>query len=277
MKASGFAQKYGPYALVAGGSDGLGAEFAEGIARRGVNLVLIARNVERLEATAARIAAEHGVDVVPVAADMADFESVAMRLSALKTGALKVGAQDVETMPLEIGLLVYDAAFAPIGPFADANPDDLAQAAAVNVRSPLLLARLLAAPMIERGRGGIVFMSSLAGGQGGPNLAAYAATKAFTTVLAEGLWHELRPRGVDVLVCTAGAIVTPGYRGASGAKAVPGILPADVVAETALRALGRGPVVIPGATNKLGRFVMTRLLSRRGAIALMAKNTGGLQ
>jgi len=267
MKASGFAQKYGPYALVAGGSDGLGAEFAEGIARRGVNLVLIARNVERLEATAARIAAEHGVDVVPVAADMADFDGVANRLAALRVGAL----------PVEIGLLVYDAAFAPIGPFADAAPDDLAQAAAVNVRSALLLARLLAPPMIERGRGGIVFMSSLAGGQGGPNLVAYAATKAFTTVLAEGLWHELRPRGVDVLVCTAGAIVTPGYRGASGAKAVPGILPAGVVAETALRALGRGPVVIPGATNKLGRFVMTRLLSRRGAIALMAKNTGGLQ
>jgi len=281
MKASGFAQKYGPYALVAGGSDGLGAEFAEGIARRGVNLVLIARNEERLRATAARIAAAHGVDVIPVAADMADFEGVARRLGALKTGALKTralkdGAQDVETRPLEIGLLVYDAAFAPIGPFADAAPDDLAQAAAVNVRSPLLLARHLAGPMIERGRGGIVFMSSLAGGQGGPNLAAYAATKAFTTVLAEGLWHELRPRGVDVLVCTAGAIVTPGYRGASGAKAVPGILPAGVVAKTALRALGRGPVVIPGATNKLGRFVMTRLLSRRGAIGLMAKNTGGL-
>ena len=236
-----------------------------------MNLVLIARDAARLEATAVRLREAHGVEVVALAADLADFEGVKKRLSALKTGALKVGAR-----PLDIGLLVYDAAFAPIGLFEDASEDDLGLAAAVNVRSPLLLARLLAPPMIERRRGGIVFMSSLAGGQGGPNLTAYAATKAFTTVLAEGLWHELRPRGVDVLVCQAGAILTPGFQAASTSKPVPGTLPAAVVAETALKALGRRPIVVPGATNKVGRFVMTRLLSRRAAIGLMARNTGGL-
>ena len=156
----------------------------------------------------------------------------------------------VEALSVEIGLLVYDAAFAPIGPFADADADDLARAVAVNVRSPLLLTKALTAPMIERGRGGVVLMSSLAGGQGGPHLATYAATKAFTTVLAEGLWWELRPRGVDVLVCSAGAIATPGYQAASGAKPAPGTLPPEAVAEAALKALGRRPVVIPGGDEQ---------------------------
>ncbi|MEO8094536.1 MAG: SDR family NAD(P)-dependent oxidoreductase [Pseudolysinimonas sp.] len=256
-----FNQTYGPYALVAGGSYGLGAAFAEAIARRGVNLVLLARDEARLQATAARLDNAYDVDVRAVVADMTDFESVKTRVGELK---------------LNIGLLVYDAAYAPIGPFEDATEDQLALAAAVNVRGPLLLTKLLSAPMIERGRGGIVLMSSLAGSQGSPNIAAYAATKAFNTILAEGLWSELKPRGVDVLACTAGAILTPGYEQAEGAKPAPGTLPAAAVAEQTLNALGKGPIVIPGAVNKLGRFVLTRLLSRRAAIAIMSKNTGGL-
>ena len=227
MKAAEFKEKYGPYALVAGGSVGLGAAFAEGIARRGVNLVLLARNAERLEATAARLREAYGVDVIAVAADMADWEGVKKRLSALKTGALKVGARTVGARPLEIGLLVYDAAFAPIGLFEDTSEDDLARAAAVNVKAPLLLAKLLTAPMIERGRGGILLMSSLAGGQGSPKLATYAATKSFNVIVAEGLWKELKPHGVDVLACVAGAILTPGFQAASTSKPAPGTLPAS--------------------------------------------------
>jgi uncharacterized protein len=261
MKTLRFAEKYGPYALIAGGSDGLGAAFAEAITRRGVNLVLVARQEDRLKATAARLRQAHNVEIVTIAADLADFDAVKGRLGKLK---------------VDIGLLVYDAAYAPIGPFADVTEEQLAQAAAVNVRAPLLLTKLLSAPMIERGHGGIVLMSSLAGAQGSPNIAAYAATKAFNTVLAEGLWSELKPRGVDVLACVAGAILTPGYEQAEGSKPAPGTLPPEEVAEQALRALGKGPVVIPGAVNKLGRFVLTRLLSRRAAIALMSKNTGGL-
>jgi short-subunit dehydrogenase len=130
--------------------------------------------------------------------------------------------------------------------------------------------------MIERGRGGIVLMSSLAGSQGSPNIAAYAATKSFNAVLAEGLWKELKPWGVDVLACMAGAIRTPGYREAGGAKQAPGTLEARVVAEQTLNELGKGPIFVPGALNKIARFVLMRLLSRRAAIAIMSQNTGGL-
>ena len=261
MSPTRFKEKYGPYALVAGGSYGLGAAFAEAIARRGVNVVLLARQEDRLTATAARLRETYDIDVVAVVADMADFDTVKQRVGDLE---------------VPIGLLVYDAAYAPIGRFEDANEDQLSQAAAVNVRAPLLLAKLLSAPMIGRGRGGILLMSSLAGSQGSPNIAAYAATKAFNTILAEGLWSELKPRGVDVLACAAGAILTPGYQEAENAKPAPGTMRAEDVAEQALSALGKGPVVVPGAINKVGRFVLTRLLSRRAAIAIMSKNTGGL-
>ena len=170
--AARFAEAYGPYAMVAGGSDGLGAAFAEALSRRGLNLVLLARQEDRLTATAARLRESYDVDVITVAADLADFESVKERIGELTAS---------------IGLLVYDAAYAPIGRFEDVTDEQLAQAAAVNVRAPLLLTKLLSGPMIERGRGGIVLMSSLAGGQGSPNLATYAATKSFNTILAEGL------------------------------------------------------------------------------------------
>ncbi|MDQ1552309.1 MAG: hypothetical protein QOD50_1731, partial [Actinomycetota bacterium] len=60
------------------------------------------------------------------------------------------------------------------------------------------------------------------------------------------------------------------------AKPAPGTLDAKVVAEQTLNALGKGPIIIPGAVNKIARFVLTRVLSRRAAIAIMSKNTGGL-
>ncbi|MCL2782842.1 MAG: SDR family NAD(P)-dependent oxidoreductase [Propionibacteriaceae bacterium] len=256
-----FRDRYGPYGLVAGGSDGLGSAFAESLARRGLNLVLIARQPARLESTAARLRSDYDIDVMTIAADLADFEAV---------------KGTVEAMDVSIGLLVYNAAYCPIGLFETKTEDELALAAAVNVRTPLLMARLLSAPMIARGRGGIVLMSSLAGAQGSPRLATYGATKAFNATLAEGLWKELKPHGVDVIACVAGAIMTPGYSQAESAKPAPGTLSPTAVAEQTLDALGKGPIVIPGAVNKVARFVLTRLLSRRAAIAMMANNTGGL-
>jgi short-subunit dehydrogenase len=261
MKNSQFKEKYGPYALVAGGSDGLGFAFAEAAARRGLNLVLIARQAERLQAAAERLKAAYRVDVIAIAADMADYEHVAAQIRAL---------------PVSIGLLIYNAAYAPIGLFEHAGEEQLSLAVDVNVKAPLLLTRLLTEPMIAQKRGGIVLMSSLAGGQGSPNIATYAATKSFNAILAEGLWKELKPHGIDVVACCAGAILTPGYRKAEKTKPAPGTLEASEVAEQALNALGKGPIVIPGGVNKIGRFVLSRILSRKAAIEIMSKNTGGL-
>ncbi len=256
-----FKEKYGPYALIAGGSDGLGFAFAEAAARRGLNLILMARQKERLEAAAVKLKETYNVDVIAFTADMADFENVKKMIKGLD---------------VSIGLLIYNAAFAPIALFENTSEEDLALAAAVNVKAPLLITKLLSGPMIAKKRGGIVLMSSLAGTQGSPNLASYAATKSFNAILGEGLWKELKPHGVDVIACCAGAILTPGYKQAEKSKQAPGTLNADAVAEQTLKALGKGPIVIPGAVNKIGRFVLMRLLSRKAAINIMSKNTGGL-
>jgi uncharacterized protein len=261
IKTTNFKEKYGQYALIAGGSDGLGYAFAEAIARRGLNLVLIARQEDRLKAAAARLKEIYEIDVISISADMADYENVKKLISSLK---------------VSIGLLVYNAAFAPIGLFENTNEDHLALCAAVNVKTPLLLTKLISASMIQQKRGGIVLMSSLAGAQGSPNIAAYAATKSFNAILAEGLWKELKPHGIDVLGCCAGAIFTPGYQQAEKTKPAPGMLKASQVAEQTLNALGRGPIIIPGAINKIGHFILTRLLSRKAAIDIMSKNTKGL-
>jgi len=256
-----FKEKYGPYALVAGGSYGLGGAYAEALAKRGLNLILLARQQERLEAAAARLREQYSIDVKTFAVDLADYEKT---------------KNFIATLDVSIGLLVYNAAYAPIGLFENTGEDQLAQATAVNVRAPLLLSKLLSGPMIKNRRGGIVLMSSLAGVQGSPNLATYAATKAFNAILAEGLWKELQPHGIQVIGCCAGAILTPGYQQAEKSKKAPGTLTAEKVAEQTLRALERGPIIVPGGLNKFVRFLMARLMPRRIAINIMAQNTGGL-
>jgi short-subunit dehydrogenase len=256
-----FKERYGPYALVAGGSSGLGEAYAEALARRGLNLILQAREKVRLESTANRLKEQYSVDVISFAVDLADYEKVKNFLT---------------TLDVSIGLLVYNAAYAPIGLFENQSEDQLSLAVAVNVKAPLLLSKLLSASMIQNRRGGIVLMSSLAGIQGSPRLAAYAATKAFNAILAEALWKELQPHGIDVIGCCAGAILTPGYQRAEKSKIAPGTLKAEQVAEQTLRALGKGPIIVPGGFNKFVRFLMTRLVSRRMAINIMAQNTGGL-
>ena len=172
-------------------------------------------------------------------------------------------------------MLVYNAAYAPIGSFSQIDPEKLEMVADVNVKGPLLLSKYISAQMIKRQRGAIVLMSSLAGTQGSPKLTAYAASKAFNAILAEGLWGELRSQDIDVLASVAGAIRTPGYEAAQG-KSAPGTLDANMVVKRTLKALGKRPVTVPGLTNKIARFLMGRLLPRTWAIAMMKKNTESL-
>jgi uncharacterized protein len=257
-----FARRYGAWAVVAGASEGLGAAYARALAGRGLNLVLVARRMPLLEALARELRAEHQVEVRVLAGDLSDRRFLESLLQQCEQ--------------LEVGLLVYNAAHAPIGEFAALSLDDLLRVAAVNVRAPVTLVHGLLSGMIARGRGGVILMTSLAGNQGSPFIATYAASKAFNRVLAEGLWYELKGKGVDVLACCAGAVRTPGYSGAAAGKDAPGTLDPEQVVRRALSALGRRPVVIPGRLNRVAGIVMTRFLPKRTAIAIMAGNTGGL-
>jgi uncharacterized protein len=257
----GFTARYGAWALIAGASEGLGAAYARALAERGMSLVLVARRKAPLDALAEELGGASGVEVRTCDGDLA---STAF-LDVLRA----------ECSGLDLGLIVCNAAQAPIGDFASRDSEDLMRVVDVNVRAPMLLLRALLPAMTERGRGAVVIMSSFTGSLGTPGIAAYAASKAFLRVLGESLWYELKDRGIDVVACSPGAVRTPGYMAAAG-KDAPGTLDAGQVVEKTLRALGRGPVVMPGFVNRAATMVMARLLPRRAAIAILAASTGSL-
>ena len=250
----------GPWAVVAGASEGLGAAWVEALAQRGLHVLAVARRPEPLEQMAQRVAAKHAVEVRTLAADLAE-PGFTDRLAAAGSG-------------LEIGTAVYNAGFSFTGFLLDHPPQHAQRLVDVNVRGPLALIYQLLPAMIERRCGTLVLMSSLAGNQGAPGLAAYAASKAFATSLAQSLHAELRPAGVDVLACVAGAVRTPGYAATVGRDA-PGTLDPDQVVEAALAGLGRRPLVTPGGVNELASFVMRRLLPRATATAIMGRVAKG--
>ena len=254
--------RYGQWALVAGASEGLGAAFAEQLAARGMHLVLVARRGQLLTELAERLATKYKVEVRSLALDLAD-PAFAEVLADAVTG-------------LDLGIIIYNAAYTPVGPFLDAEGEAIDQAVDVNVRGPLRLLGALLPAMQDRGRGAVVLMSSLSGLQGAPNVAAYAATKAFNAILAEGLWYELGPYGVEVAACCAGAMPTPGYI-RSFDRDVPGMLSPDEAARRTLDGLGKGPRLVPGRVNRMAAQLMTRLLPRRLAIRLIAQGTKHLR
>lgn len=258
------AARYGEWALIAGASEGIGRAFASDLAAAGLNVILVARRSGPLEELASELRREHGVKVAVAAVDLA-AEDVVERI------------QEV-TGEVSIGLVVYNACFSKIGEFLETDLESKLLTLDVNCRGPIRLLQAYLPPMVARGRGGVVLMSSMAGFQGGAMVPTYAASKAFDTVLGESLWAELRPRGVDVLVCVAGATSTPGFEAQTPAgtrsKAFPGS--PEKVAEDALRALPkrwRGPTIVSGGINKAANFFFTRVLSRGAASHVFSKST----
>ena len=257
-----FASRYGPWALVAGASEGLGAEFARQVAARGLHVVPVARRAALLDQLAGELSADHDVQVRPVVLDLADPDAAT--------------TLQERTADLDVGLLVYNAALSPIGEFLDQELGDPLRALDLNCRTLLALLHAYGRAMRRRGRGGLLLMSSMSAFQGSPLLATYAATKAFDLVLGEALWEELQRHGIDVLAFCAGATRTPNYE-ASRPKPVtrlapPVMVPTAVVSE-ALARLGAGPSAVAGRGNRLAGAFISRLLPRRAAVRIMGRNT----
>jgi uncharacterized protein len=252
--------RYGPWAVVVGASDGIGAAFAEELAARGSDLVLVARRQALLDELAERLGAAHGVRVRARSADAATPDGIA---------AIAETREDV-------GLLVCNAALGPVGPFLELAMSTVDEVIDLNCRSATHLAHAYGRRFRARGGGGIVLLSSMAGYQGAALVAHYAATKAYLRVLAEGLWEELRPDGVDVLASCPGLVRTPTFARTAAAPAgrlVPAPMDPRDVARQSLAALGRRPVVIPGWRNRLAASLAARLLSQRQAVVAASART----
>ena len=183
---------YGPWALVAGGARGIGAAFGQHFASQGLNLVVIDNSGDALETFKRDIVNAHGVECLTINLDLS-------RPDMLELITSQVGHR-------EVGLLVYNAALADVGPFYKKETGLEYEKAkiAINVTGPMVLSYHFGKAMLARNSGGIILVSSGAGLQGSPYYSHYSATKAYSITLAEALWGEFKPHNVDVLACIAG-------------------------------------------------------------------------
>lgn len=228
-----------PVALVTGASAGLGEEFARQLARRNHDLVLVARDAARLEALASDLRATLGIEAEVLRADL----TVESDLAA------------VEARARAVDLVVNNAGFGTFGPFHTLDVAAEERMVRLNVLAVLRLTHAAAAAMAERGRGGILNVSSLAGYQPGPRNAVYGATKAFVTSFTQAVHEELRGTGVSVTVCCPGFTHTEFQeRAAAPASDVPDFLwqdPPEVVRAALDGVAANRAVVVPGAVNKV--------------------------
>ncbi len=245
---------YGPWALIAGGSEGIGAAFARQLAESGFNLMLVARNPEPLAKLAEDIRATHpACEVRTHSADLSRAEDVAGLIAA--------------TSNLEVGLLICNAgAAAHWADFLDADLERNRAVIGVNIDSTLALVHALGRQMRERGRGGILLVTSMASNAGSHGFACYSAAKAFVRNFAEGLWHELRPSGVHVLGYVVGAAATPSLARNFPAVTGRGADPASL-AKQGLANLANGPLHYPDGGEL--RATMLATMPRAEAVKIL--------
>ena len=269
---SGFAERYGPWALVAGASEGVGLAYAGAMAGRGLDVTLVARRQSVLDDVAAGLHAQFGVQIRALAIDLSEDDAV---------GRIADATDDIE-----IGMLMYCAGADPeFTNFLD-RPIDAAEAMVRrNCLAPLRLCHHLAPPMVDRGRGGIVLVSSGAALVGARRMVAYAASKAFDLVMGEALWAELHDSGVDVLSLVLGVTDTPALRrlladrgnlaSADDGTAIPGAATADEVVAEALAHLGQGPTWFVGEMLREGSKHLGSM-DRNDAVRLMLEVGAGV-
>ncbi len=257
-----FHKQYGPWALVTGAGNGLGAEFARQLAQRRLHVVLVDVDSAGLDAVAAELRAHAGVTVRTVQLDLAQPDFMTQLAPLLDE--------------LDIGLLVNNAGISGLGLFAERTAQDHLNVLDVNVRAPLLLTRHLVPRLLQRGSGGLLFVSSLSALQGTAYVANYAATKAWNLIFAEGLWDELRGTGVDVLGYLVGSTRTPGFVNSKPqlqrARLV-NVMEMPAVVQGALDHLGHGPTQVAGTGNSWSASLLTRLLPRKWAVRLVSGTT----
>jgi len=255
-----FKEKYGSWALIAGGSEGIGGAYASALAKRGLNIVLVARRPELLESKATELKQQYGVETRTIELDLASPQM----LDVISD----------KTNDIEIGFLVYNAALASVGAFFDSTLEGELTRLDINCRGPLSLTYHFGRKMIERKRGGIILMSSGAGLRGAPYYTHYAATKAYDIVMAESLWYEFRPYNVDVLACIAGLTSSPGLKSSmeeEGTAKGAYVMTTEQVVEEALGALGKQPSIITGRPNRRMMFILG-FMPRKKAVAAIGKH-----
>lgn len=258
-----FSERYGPWAIVAGASEGTGREFARQVAAQGVNLILVARREDPLRQLADDICRETGVECVTASVDLSRSDAAAHIIDA---------AGD-----REIGLYISNAGSdTNSSSFLGKEVDAWLDLVTLNSLTPLRCCHHFGRLMQERGKGGILLVGSGACYGSGPGLAVYSGSKAFDLCFAEGLWAELEPHGVDVLFYALGRTDTPMFRAQLAEKGLPvppGLADPAEVARLGLERLPLGPVANWGLADDDAGRMGSSAAERRQRVRMIAEST----
>lgn len=226
------------WAVVTGASGGLGEGYAHELARQGADVALVARSEDKLTEVAAELRHSYGVATDVLACDLTDRDARTELVAEL-------AGREVHT-------LVNNAGFASLGAFQDVDPGRLSRELELNVAALTELTRALVPQMAERDRGAIINVASTAAFQPIPDMAVYAATKAYVLSLSGALWGEYRGTGVRVVCICPGPTETSFFDNAGNADVMKRRRTVDQVVDSTFKALrARRPYVVDGVLNNV--------------------------
>jgi short-subunit dehydrogenase len=245
--------------LLTGASGGIGKAIARALCERGARVAITARREEVLQ----ELCAELGGDMTPLPSDLAERGAPA----------------ELAERAGEVDVLVANAALPAAGEVDDFTSDEIDRALDVNLRAPIQLTRLLLPGMVERGRGHLVYISSLSGKAASPGSGLYSAAKFGLRGFAAGVREDLVGTGVGVTVVFPGFIRDAGMFADSGVKLRKGVgtNTSEDVAAAVIRGIERGKAEIDVAPiglrvgvklSELAPGVAARVQRRLGAVEL---------
>ena len=234
-----FKNKYGEWALITGPTSGIGAELASQIAAKGLNIILVARKQDELSKNAESLASRYGVKTLAIAADLSKLQDIDKIFEA--------------TQSIQIGLLALAAGIEVNGAFWKTSIEKELQLVQLNIVSTIKLTHHFVPQMVKNKKGGLLLIASLSGHMPNPYFSNYAGSKAFMLNFGASLHGELTPKGVDVTVLSPGLTKTPmvANNGVDWSKTPMKPMEPSLVAETAIKGLGRSLSVVPGGKNKM--------------------------
>jgi short-subunit dehydrogenase len=254
-----------PVVLITGASSGIGEALAHCFAAAHHELVVVARNERKLKVLAADLSQKHGVGVHVQAADLAQPGAAAHVFKAM------------QEQNCVVDVLVNCAGVLEQGAFIAIAPASHQQIIDLNISGLTAMLSAFVPGMVQRGKGRVLNVASVAAFQPVPALASYAASKAYVLSLSESLAEELRGTGVSVTALCPGITATPMLEHAAGANdklsQLPGFLVGDVhqVADMAFAACMRGDAIcVPGVINQAA------MIASRSTPKWLVRRIGGL-